>query len=247
MDVYSPAAADGDAPVVVFFYGGGWRRGDRARYGFVGQVLAECGFVTVIPDYRVYPEARFPAFIQDCAAATAWAKANVSDFGGDPDKLFLMGHSAGAYNAMMLAFDGRWLGHEGMDPKRDVKGAIGLAGLYDFGEDRRERLKTIFDEEHWPHAHPIAHVDGQDPPVLLITGEADGVVDPGHTRRMASRIRALQGRVAEIVYPKLNHIMVIGVLLPWFSFRASVLEEVRRFVQLSSLEPAVADSPEASL
>lgn len=242
LDVYAPPGADGDAPAVVFFYGGGWRRGDRARYSFVGQVLAASGFVAVIPDYRIYPQARFPAFVEDSAAATAWAKANVARFGADPDKLFVMGHSAGAYNAVMLALDKRWLGAVGLCPGRDLKGAIGLGGVYDFERGRSERLKAIFGpEEQWRGVQPIQHANPEAPPLLLIAGGSDQVVDPGNTRRLAGRMRALQGRVAEIVYPRLDHVMTIGVLLPWLRFQASILQEVRRFVQLYS-QPQAAEA-----
>jgi acetyl esterase/lipase len=243
LDVYAPPMGQGGAPTVVFFYGGGWRRGDRARYRFMGQVLASCGMVAVIPDYRIYPDAQFPDFIEDAAAATAWAKANIAQYGGDPDKLFLMGHSAGAYNAAMLALDSRWLEAVGLDPRRDLCGAIGLAGPYDFLPLHSETMKAIFGEAAQSvHTQPIEHVDGRAPPMLLITGGRDTVVDPKNTSRLAGRIRALQGRVAELAYPHLSHLMALGVFLPILRFRASILTEVRRFIQFHSVEPRPAES-----
>ncbi|MDE1907687.1 MAG: alpha/beta hydrolase, partial [Rhodospirillales bacterium] len=108
LDVYKPVHAH-NAPVVVFYYGGSWQDGDKAMYRFVGATLAENGVVTIIPNYRLYPDTLFPGFLQDSAAAFAWAHAHAADYGGNPDQIFVMGHSAGAYNAAMLALDPEWL------------------------------------------------------------------------------------------------------------------------------------------
>jgi acetyl esterase/lipase len=107
LDLYAPKRRSADArlPVIVFFYGGSWSSGDKKGYGFAGRALAAQGFLVAIPDYRLVPEVRFPGFIEDGAAAVRWVRANAARFGGDPDRIVLAGHSAGAYNAAMLSFD----------------------------------------------------------------------------------------------------------------------------------------------
>ncbi len=129
LDVYAPKHASlAPRPVVVFLYGGSWQGGDKALYVFVGAALARRGFVTVIPNYRLYPQVRWPAFLEDNAKAVRWARDHARDYGGDPGDLFLMGHSAGAYNAAELTFDKRWLAAVGMDPARDLRGMVGMSG-----------------------------------------------------------------------------------------------------------------------
>src|SRR4051794_16714935 len=130
LDVYLPAVPDASRAVVVFFYGGNWNSGDRADYRFVGEALSSRGFVTVLPDYRLYPDVRFPDFLDDCAHAVRWAFAHAAEFGGDAQQLFVAGHSAGAYNAAMLALNAEYLERDGPAPR--LRGWIGLAGPYDF-------------------------------------------------------------------------------------------------------------------
>jgi len=131
LDAYLPAAGASRAPVVLFFYGGAWRSGDRADYLFVGEALASRGIVALVADYRLYPEVRFPAFVADAALAAAWAVTHAAQFGADPGRLFVMGHSAGAYNAAMIALDRSYLAAADADPAA-IRGLIGLAGPYDF-------------------------------------------------------------------------------------------------------------------
>ena len=234
LDVYRPAGGGG-RPVVVFFYGGGWDAGAKGDYRFVGQTLAAQGFVAVLPDYRLYPEVRYPAFLTDAALAVRWAKDHAAEHGGDPAKLFLMGHSAGAYNAVMLAADRRWLAAVGMDPRRDLRGVIGLAGPYDFLPLHSDELKAIFGPpEARPDTQPINHVDGQAPPMLLMTDAADTVVDPGNTVRMAARIRERGGRVEAATFPGLSHALLLGAIAHPLRFLAPVARRVRDFIALQA-------------
>jgi acetyl esterase/lipase len=232
VDVYRPRGAQGQAPVVVFLYGGGWDSGRKSDYAFVGAALARQGFVTVIPDYRLYPEVRWPAFLEDCAKAVAWTRAHAAEFGGDPHRLFLMGHSAGAYNAIDLAVDRRWLAAVGMDPRRDLEGVVGLAGPYDFLPLQSQELKIIFGpEDQRPDTQPIDHVDGKAPPLFLATDIGDKVVDPGNTTRMAARIRAAGGEVETRAYKGLSHALLIGAVAAPLRFLAPVLDDVTQFVR----------------
>ena len=102
LDVYMPKTAH-DAPLAMFFYGGGWEDGAKADYRFAAMALARRGIVTMVPDYRLYPDVRFPDFVGDGARAVRWARRNAVEFGADAKLLFLIGHSAGAYIAAMLA------------------------------------------------------------------------------------------------------------------------------------------------
>ena len=146
LDVYQPAAITQRAPMVVFFYGGSWSSGERADYRFVGEALASSGIVAVVADYRLSPAFRYPVFVQDSAQALRWAFEHAADYGADPARIFVMGHSAGAYNAAMLALDARWLAAVGLAPKR-LAGWIGLAGPYDFLPIVDVRTQVAF---NWP-------------------------------------------------------------------------------------------------
>ncbi len=243
LDVYRPAHSTGPAPVVVFFYGGGWDSGRKDFYAFVGRALARRGLVAVIPDYRIYPEARWPDFVQDSAGAVAWARTHAAEHGGDPSELFLMGHSAGAYNAVMLAVDRRWLGAEGMEPRRDLKGVIGLAGPYDFLPLKSDKLKIIFGlEAQRPDTQPINHVDGANPPLLLVTDAADRVVDPGNTARMAARVRAAGGQVETRTYAGVSHSLLIAAVATPLRFLAPVFDDAVGFVHAHARRPAAAET-----
>lgn len=239
LDVYAPAGAK-NAPVVVFFYGGSWQDGDKAMYRFVGAALAARGIVTVIPDYRVYPEVRFPVFLQDGARAVAWSRQNARRFGGDPHRLVLMGHSAGAYIAAMLALDPSYLGAEGLDPRRDVSGFIGLAGPYDFLPLRDPVIKVIFGPpEGLASTQPIHFVTPGAPPAFLAAGLRDTTVEPQNSMRLAARLRAAGDEVRERYYPRLDHKLLIGAIAPALGFLAPVLPDCLAFIHtVTAVQPS---------
>ncbi|MBB1595825.1 esterase [Achromobacter sp. UMC46] len=230
LDIYAPLDAD-RAPVVVFFYGGNWRSGDRADYRFVGDALASRGIVSVIADYRLYPEVRYPAFLQDAALAVAWTQQHVGSYGGDPGRLFVAGHSAGGYIAAMLALDPRWLREAGMAPSA-LAGWIGLAGPYDFLPIVARDVRPVFRFPDTPaDSQPIRHVSAAAPPGLILTGTADTIVDP--QRNSASLALALRaaGACARLVeYPGLGHKLAVGALARPLRWRAPVLDDLSRFV-----------------
>jgi len=231
LDVYRPRSAQGVAPVVVFFYGGNWQSGAKGDYVFAGSALAQQGYVVLIPDYRLYPEVRWPAFLEDSAQAVAWAKANAARFGGDPGRLVLMGHSAGAYNAAMLAIDRRWLSAVGLDPRQDVRALVGLAGPYDFLPLQQEALKVIFGpEDKRPDTQPVNHVDGAAPPMWLVTDRGDKVVDPKNTARLAARVHESGGQADTKIYGGVSHATLVGALATPLRFLAPVMKDVRVFI-----------------
>lgn len=211
LDVYTPDSAGPDSPVVVFFHGGGWESGSKSMYVFVGQALASGGAIVVLADYRLYPEAVFPAFVEDAAQAVAWTSRHLAGKDGLRRPLFIAGHSAGAQIAALLALDRHYLRQAGLGADA-VAGAIGLSGPYDFLPLTRERYKAVFPEAVRPASQPIAFVDGTAPPMLLLAGDADRTVRPGNTTRLAAEIRRRGGAVSEIVYAGVGHLGTVGGL-----------------------------------
>ena len=231
-DIYRPTHAPSGVPLIIFIYGGGWNSGDRALYDFVGTPLARRGAIVVIPDYRLYPEVSFPAFVQDNAAAVAWAVAHAAGWGADPRRVFLMGHSAGAYDALMLALDDRWLRAAGTGRDR-LAGVVGLAGPYDFLPIKDPQVRQIFASVNdGPASQPVTFVDGRNPPLLLLAGDADTTVDPRNTTTLADRVRAAGGPVQSRLLPGIGHIGLVTAFAPVFQFRAPVLDEVASFIGL---------------
>jgi acetyl esterase/lipase len=231
LDVYRDEAVAGPRPLVVFLYGGSWRTGDRGSYAFVAIPLAARGAVVVVPDYRLYPEVAFPDFLDDNAHAVAWAVAHAAELGADPHRLFIVGHSAGAYNAAMLAVDPRWLARAGLDRVR-VAGVVGLAGPYDFLPMTDPDILPVFAPvDDGPASQPVNYVDGRNPPLLLLAGDADTTVRPANTRSLAAHVAAVGGAVYSRIYPGVGHIGIVTAFAPLFSRRAPVLDDVWRFIQ----------------
>jgi len=227
LDIYTPVGASGPWPVIVFFYGGSWQSGARGDYGFVAARLAARGFVVVVPDYRIYPETRFPGFVEDCAASVDWVARGIGGYDGDGDAVFLLGHSAGAYNAVMVA-----LGAGARDPLVPrVAGVIGLAGPYDFRPIKDPVLQAIFaSAAALSQTQPITHAHGEAPPMFLATGGRDRMVLPRNSTALAARLRALGGVVETRIYPSLGHIDILLTILPYFAWRAPVWRDVLGFI-----------------
>lgn len=238
LDIYAPRSEKA-APVVVFIYGGGWKDGNKSEYRFVAAALAARGFLTVVPDYRLFPQVRFPVFLQDNAAAVAWTKANVARYGGDPHRIFLMGHSAGAYNVVMLTLDRQWLEAVGLNPDRDIAGTIGLAGPYDFLPFHDPELQDIFAPAgDLRLSQPITFARGDAPPLLLATGTADTTVLPMNTDHLTAAIRRDGGVVEERLYPGVNHIKIIGAMAGLLHWLAPSMADVAGFLDHYAVRPS---------
>ncbi|MBD8527160.1 alpha/beta hydrolase [Pseudomarimonas arenosa] len=213
MDIYRPASTDTPAPVLVFFYGGRWQDGNREDYAFVGRRLAARGLLVMVPDYRLYPEVRFPAFVEDAAAIAAWAKANAARFGGDPNQIHLAGHSAGAHMVALVGTDARYLAAHDLKPS-DLAGVIGLAGPYDFLPLTDDDLIDIFGDE--PQAQqasqPVNFADGDEPPFLLLHGGSDLLVWPLNSEHLKAKLEAAGSPVRYIEYPGVGHIRILASL-----------------------------------
>ena len=231
LDVYRNQDAAGPRPLVVFIYGGSWRTGDRGTYAFVAIPLAMRGAVVVVPDYRLYPEVAFPDFLDDNAQAVAWAVAHAAEFGADPHRVFIVGHSAGAYNAAMLAVDPRWLARAGLD-RAQIAGVAGLAGPYDFLPMTDPDILPVFAPvDDGPPSQPVNYVDGRNPPLLLLAGDADTTVRPANTRSLTARVTAAGGTAQSLIYPGVGHVGIVTAFARLFSGRAPVLDDIWRFIQ----------------
>ena len=231
LDLYRPRSEGAEAaraplPVIIFLYGGSWQSGMREGYGFAGRALAARGFLVAVPDYRLVPEVRFPAFLEDNAHALRWVRANAGRFGGDPDRIVLVGHSAGAYSAAMLALDPRWLGED----RRSVRGFVGLAGPYDFLPLSGPITTAAFGQERdLASTQPVNFASAGDPPALLLHGEGDTLVQPRDSRRLAERLQAAGVDARVKLYPAIGHIGMVTALARPLRGRAPVLEDIAAF------------------
>ena len=231
LDIYAPDGP-GLFPVVIFVYGGGWRVGSKGNYRFVAAALAARGFLTVVPDYRLFPQVKFPAFLQDNAAAIAWTKANICAFKGDPQRVFLIGHSAGAYNVLMLTLDKQWLRSVGLQPDRDITATVGLAGPYDFLPLHDPELDAIFAPAgDLRFTQPVTFARGDAPPILLAAGTNDQTVRPRNTENLAAAIRRDGGDVQEQLYPGVSHTEIIGAFAWALRWLAPSFNDVTAFLR----------------
>ncbi len=231
LDLYRPLADVGPFPVVVFFYGGSWRWGSRSQYRFIGEALARRGIMTAVADYRLHPAVRFPAFVEDGAAAVAWVKQHVGDYGGDSGTVFVMGHSAGAHTGSLLVLDRRYLCAQGVDPD-SLAGFIGISGPYVVNLTEYDSVRSVF--EHWPKPEetiPLSFVRGGTPPMLLLHGLKDTLVYPLNTTRFAEAMRAAGGRVTVDLQRGVGHYRIMAALAKPFERLAPVGTRIAGFVQ----------------
>jgi acetyl esterase/lipase len=234
LDVYMPKDAR-NAPVAVFFYGGSWQTGEKQTYQFVASALAAKGIVTIVPDYRLYPEVHYEGFLNDGAKAVRWARDHARQYGGDPSKLFIAGHSAGAYIAAMLALDDEWLGRQDMSASRDVKGLIGISGPYDFLPSKDEKITGIFSTtKTQAQSQPVSFAGGKNPPTLLLHGTSDTTVYPRNSTKLADKLRAAGSPVEIKLYPGVGHLGIIGAMGSPMRFVAPTLEDTADFILANS-------------
>ena len=231
MDVWIPTRPTDRAwPTLVFFYGGGWDSGDKALYGWAAQALAARGFVVFVPDYRLVPKVQFPAFVEDAAAATAHAGRIADDHGGDPARLGVIGHSAGAHLAMMIALDRRYMA--GAEAPELIRAAAGLSGPYDFLPFDVAASINAFGRAPDPTlTQPVAFVRADAPPLWLGHGAEDTVVEPVDSTILCERQGAAGGRCEAKLYPGLSHPDMLAVFSPLFRKKASVLDDVTAFLR----------------
>jgi acetyl esterase/lipase len=231
LDIYAPKSLETKKPVIIFVYGGSWASGSRKEYGFAGRALAAQGFVVVIADYRLVPAVRFPAFIEDVAQTTRWVQDNIASHGGDADNLILMGHSAGAYNAMMAVLDTRYFDAAGVNTAR-IKAVIGLAGPYDFYPFDVPASVNAFGQAADPvQTQPITFAHADAPPILLLTGDTDTTVKPRNSKALAAKLKSLGAPVELKIYQKTGHIAILLSLSRPFRGRTSALADATAFAR----------------
>ncbi len=231
LDVYPGAGPAAAKPVVVFIYGGSWASGRRQDYAWVGRALAAQGFLTVVPDYRLVPDNVYPDFLADCAAAVRWARDNAARFGGDPERIVVMGHSAGAYNAIMLALDRRFLDAAGV-PQTAIRGAVGLSGPYDFYPWDTPVSEAAFGRFPDPQqTQPVTFARADAPPLLLLHGDADTTVRPRNVARLEARMQAAGGTVETKIYPGMDHKGAVLALSRPFRAKSTLLPDAVAFAK----------------
>ncbi len=234
LDIYRPRDSGTAQPVVVFFYGGGWVGGSKEKYGFAAAGLTARGFVVVIPDYRLYPEVVFPAFVEDGAAAMRWVVDNIAEYGGDPGEIYLMGHSAGAHIAALLNFDERYLAQAGVQDTRPA-GFIGMSGPYDFLPLEDGYLQEVFPPASRAASQPVNFIDGNEPPALLIHGGEDATVGATNARSLAARTEAAGGEVQLAILESAGHARLALAMAPILKFLApAVLDRSEAFIRAST-------------
>jgi acetyl esterase/lipase len=229
LDVYTPKAEA--RAIVLFIHGGGWVTGARWHYALLGHTLTQQGFACVVPDYHLYPQARFPSFVEDAARAFKWTHEHAAEIGGRRLPIFVMGHSAGAHIAALLALDADYLRAQGLSPDA-IAGVIGLAGPYTLDPLKWPGVKDIFAASAAaPHsARPIKLARAGAPAMLLLHGASDSVVKSDASVNFASALTAAGSQANANIYPGIGHLGVLTSLLWGLRWRAGVLHDIGAFI-----------------
>lgn len=234
LDVYAPPQAQ-RAPTILFIHGGSWEGGDKSGHAFVGESLARAGYVVGVMNYRLAPRHRYPAYVQDAAAALKWLRDHAREWGGDPRNLFVAGHSAGGFNAVEVVDNARWLGEVGV-PVGSVRGVIGIAGPYSY-DFRNYSSKVAFPEGSDPaDIMPDRHVRHDAPPHLLLVAQNDTTVHPQNALNMETALRKAGIPVQRVVLPRLNHVTIIGAVARNLTWLGGTRAEIIRFVEANRLK-----------
>lgn len=230
LDVYSPQGLDRPAPVLVFLYGGRWQTGSREIYRLLGDALTRRGIVTVVADYTLYPDTIFPGWVEEAATAVAWTRDSITDYGGDPNRIFIAGHSAGAHTAALLALDPSYL-HDAGIAMDAISGVVGISGPVSTTWTDEDVQILMGPESGRANSYPENHVGESDsPPLLLLHGGDDETVSAGNSVRLADSLRAVGSCARAIVYPGIGHVeIIVALMAPWLN-RASVRDDIAGFV-----------------
>lgn len=240
LDIYFPHKISAKTPVVVFFYGGSWQWGSKNDYLFIGEALTSLGYIAVIPDYRVFPEVQYPVFIEDAAQAVAWVHENIGKSKANPDNLFLMGHSAGAYNAVMLGLNRRYMKAAGGDTSW-IKGIVGLSGPYNFLPLRDPKLQAVFStEKDLNRTQPISYIRPGVPRMFLATGKFDSLVYPRNSYTLYMALQELGNDVTYKEYDQVGHETILPELTQRFSNRNVLRDDIKNFIGKQPAQPITA-------
>ncbi|MBB4614718.1 alpha/beta hydrolase [Novosphingobium taihuense] len=230
LEMFVPQGAKGALPIVVFIHGGSWASGDPHDYRFIARTLCAQGYAVVLAGYRLYPQAKFPGMLEDGAAALRWVHDNAGKLGGDPARIALMGHSAGAYNVMMLSLDPQWLKRVGLDTQT-IRGTVALAGPFDFLPlDSPATINSFGDAPDPSMTQPVNFAHAGAPPLLLVTGDADTRVKPRNSKALARRMTEAGVPTQPVLLEGVSHEMIIMMFARPFSRDARALDVVLPFL-----------------
>ena len=245
LDLYRPHQTSGKCRLVVFLYGGCWTTGARRGYRFLAHVLGSRGFAVAIPDYRLFPDARFPDFLVDTASAIGWLHRHAGEHGIRADRMALLGHSAGAYNAAMVALDPIYLERAAVSPEV-LAGVVGFAGPYAFNPLDFQETRDIFaPSRHDPQrVQPLRLIRPRAaPPMLLAHGGADRRVLPINSLRFAAALRAAENMVDLRLYRRHGHVGLLLALANPFPGRSSILDDIVGFLDQILGQASIGGSP----
>jgi acetyl esterase/lipase len=242
LDMYRPEKPGGLSPVVMFIYGGSWRAGDKFEYEFAGRAFAAAGFLTIVADYRLWPEVKYPGFLDDCAEAMKWIEDNVESYGGDPNRFFVVGHSAGAYNAVMLGLDGSF--RRDFNVTMPIRAIAGISGPYNFYPFEYDQVRDTFGSAPNPEGtQPINLVTADAPPIFLASGTTDPIVRIENSHALAAKLLANGTWVTERYYEGFGHLEPVVALGSMMRFRMPVLQDMVDFFQTFGAFPSGVPRP----
>lgn len=226
LDIYRAEKPKADAPVLLFVHGGSWDSGSKGMYKFLAEGFTKSGYDIVVPNYRIYPEAKFPNFLVDNANAVAFTAETFPD-----RKIVLIGHSAGAYNVLMLGLRDEYLSGAGVDRCKTIAGVVGLAAPTGIVPLESARLVEIFPDRFTADDAVLNNVTGPAPAVFLGHGESDTTVYPRNSTALAEKITARSGKAKVEIYPGQSHIDVVKVLSRHFDGDATLKADIIKFIE----------------
>ncbi len=227
LNIY-PSKETSTTPVIIFIYGGAWYKGSKEQHHFVADGLVRQGYTVVIPDYIKYPEGRFPSFVEDVALATAWVKSNIKRYGGNPEQLFMVGHSAGAHTGALLITDGHYLNQVALS-KQDIKGFVGIAGPYNFTPKKPKYIET-FGRHNFTVMKANNHVDGTEPPVKLLHSKGDKTVHIVNFQTFRNKLMSEGVNIQTELYEDVGHVSMVLKIHPWFADEIDIAKEINDFI-----------------
>lgn len=226
LDIYRAEKPKSGAPVLMFVHGGSWDSGSKGIYKFLAEGFTKSGYDIVVPNYRIYPEAKFPNFLEDNAKAVAFTAETFPD-----RKIVLIGHSAGAYNVLMLGLRDEYLSGAGVDRCANISGIVALAAPTGIVPLDSEPLTIIFPDRFTADDAALNNVNGPAPAVFLGHGESDTTVYPKNSTALAEKITA-RGGVAQVeLYPGQSHTDVIKVLSRHFDGDTTLKADIVKFIE----------------
>ncbi len=227
--VFKPKQSKPNLPILIFVHGGSWQEGNAADYGFVGRAFAAENFVTFVINYRKHPKYPFPAFVQDVAKSLNWVQYNAEKYGGDAKRIFLVGHSAGAYNVTLAVLDKRFLETEGVVVE-NIKAVATLAGPFDFLPLDSDITKEVFGKlSDLPNTQPINFARKDAPPFLILHGSEDKTVYPKNAKSLYKHLNDVGATVKLIEYKGVSHVGILLDIAKPLRGNAPVLSDVVEF------------------